>query len=192
MEKLFDPQKTALVVIDLQKWIGNQYAPYSAEQVVSNAAVLADAFREQGSMVALGRVSSKDLKDIPKPKLDTPAPALNLPEGWDEIVPEMRVAATDHIITKKQWGAFYGTELDLQLRRRGIDTIVLCGIATGLGVDTTAREAFMHGYQQIFAIDAMTGFSPADHDYVKGHFFPRIWRPRATPEIISAVSEDNT
>lgn len=108
MEKLFDPQKTALVVIDLQKWLGNQYAPYSAEQVVSNAADLADAFRKQGSMVALVRVSSKDLKDIPKPKLDTPAPALNLPEGWDEIVPEMRVADTDHIITKKQWGPFTG------------------------------------------------------------------------------------
>ncbi|RUT33698.1 hydrolase [Paenibacillus zeisoli] len=192
MEKLFDPQKTALVVIDLQKWLGNQYAPYSAEQVVSNAAVLADRFRKQGSMVALVRVSSKDLKDIPKPKLDTPAPALKLPEGWDEIVPEMRVADTDHIITKKQWGAFYGTELDLQLRRRGIETIVLCGIATGLGVDTTAREAFMHGYQQIFAIDAMTGFSQAEHDYVKGHIFPRIGRIRTTQEIISTFSEERS
>lgn len=68
-------------------------------------------------------------------------------------------------------GAFYGTELDLQLRRRGIDTIVLCGIATELGVDTTAREAFMHGYQLILAIDAMTGFSETGHDYVKISFF---------------------
>lgn len=74
MERLWDPQKTALVVIDLQKWIGNQYAPYSAEQVVSNAAALADTFREQSSMVALVRVSSKDLKDIPRPKLDSPGP----------------------------------------------------------------------------------------------------------------------
>lgn len=98
--------KTALVVIDLQKWIGNQYAPYSAEQVVSNAAALADTFREQSSMVALVRVSSKDLKDIPRPKLDSPGPPLNLPEGWDQIVPEMRVTETDHIITKKQWGLF--------------------------------------------------------------------------------------
>ncbi len=189
MEKLLDPQKTALVVIDLQKWLGNQYAPYSAEQVVSNAAALADAFREQGSMVALVRVSSKDLKDIPRPKLDSPAPPLNLPEGWDQIVPEMRVAETDHIITKKQWGVFYGTELDLQLRRRGIDTIVLCGIATGLGVDTTAREAFMNGYQLILAIDAMTGFSQAEHDHVKNFIFPRIGRVRTTQEIISAFAE---
>ncbi|KEO76346.1 isochorismatase family protein [Paenibacillus polymyxa] len=135
------------------------------------------------------RVSSKDLKDIPRPKLDSPAPPLNLPEGWDQIVPEMRVAETDHIITKKQWGAFYGTELDLQLRRRGIDTIVLCGIATGLGVDTTAREAFMNGYQLILAIDAMTGFSQAEHDHVKNFIFPRIGRVRTTQEIISAFAE---
>lgn len=189
MEKLLDPQKTALVVIDLQKWLGNQYAPYSAEQVISNAAALADAFREQGSMVALVRVSSKDLKDIPRPKLDSPAPPLNLPEEWDQIVPEMRVTETDHIITKKHWGAFYGTELDLQLRRRGIDTIVLCGIATGLGVDTTAREAFMHGYQLILAIDAMTGFSQAEHDHVKNFIFPRIGRIRTTQEIISAFAK---
>ncbi|KAF6577891.1 hydrolase [Paenibacillus sp. EKM212P] len=188
MERLWEPQKTALVVIDLQKWIGNKYAPYSAEQVVSNAAALADTFREQGSMVALVRVSSKDLKDIPRPKLDSPAPPLNLPEGWDQIVPEMRVTETDHIITKKQWGAFYGTELDLQLRRRGIDTIVLCGIATELGVDTTAREAFMHGYQLILAIDAMTGFSETGHDYVKNFIFPRIGRTRTTQEILSALS----
>ncbi|NRD78975.1 hydrolase [Bacillus sp. BRMEA1] len=190
MEKLLHPLKTALVVIDLQKWLGNQYAPYTAEQVVSNAAALADAFREHSSMVALVRVSSKDLKDIPRPQLDSPAPPLNLSEGWDEIVPEMRVAETDHVITKKQWGAFYGTELDLQLRRRGIDTIVLCGIATGLGVDTTAREAFMHGYQLIFAIDAMTGFSQAEHDHVKNYIFPRIGRTRTTKEILSALTED--
>ncbi|GFN32295.1 hydrolase [Paenibacillus xylaniclasticus] len=189
MERLWDPNRTALVVIDLQRWIGNQYAPYSAEQVVSNAAALAETFREQGSMVVLVRVSSKDMKDLPRPKLDSPAPPLNLTEGWDQIVPEMRVAETDHIITKKQWGAFYGTELDLQLRRRGIDTIVLCGIATEFGVDTTAREAFMHGYQLILAIDAMTGFTEAGHEHVTNFIFPRIGRNRTTQDIISALSD---
>jgi len=189
MEQLLDLKKTALVVIDLQKWLGKQYAPYSAEQVISKAADLADAFREQGSMVTLVRVSSKDMKDIPNPKLDMAPPKLNLPSGWDQIVPEMRVRDTDHIITKKQWGAFYGTELDLQLRRRGIDTIVLCGIATGLGVDTTAREAFMHGYNLIFAIDAMTAFTQEEHDHVKNYIFPRIGRIRSTEEIISEIQK---
>jgi nicotinamidase-related amidase len=188
MEKLFDFKKTALVVIDLQKWLGNNYAPYSAEQVISKASALAEAFREKGAFVALVHVSSKDMKDLPNPKLDIAPPPLNLPEGWDEFVPELNVSETDQIMTKKQWGAFYGTDLDLQLRRRGIDTIVLCGIATGLGVDTTAREAFMHGYHLIFSIDAMTGFSQAEHDHVKNVIFPRIGRLRTTGEILDAMN----
>ncbi len=76
----------------------------------------------------------------------------------------------------------------MQLRRRSIDTIVLCGIATGLGVDTTAREAFMFGYNQIFGIDAMTGFSQAEHDHVKNYIFPRIGKIRTTSEIIESIN----
>ncbi|WP_141604034.1 hydrolase [Terrilactibacillus laevilacticus] len=188
MTDLINPKKTALVVIDLQKWLGNQYAPYSAEQVIQNSAALANAFRKEGMFVALVYVSSKDMKDIPNPNLDSVPPKLNLPENWDEFVPELHVSETDHIITKKQWGAFYGTDLDLQLRRRGIDTIVLCGIATGLGVDTTAREAFMHGYNLIFPIDAMTGFTEAEHNHVKNFIFPRIGKIRQTEEILSVIN----
>jgi nicotinamidase-related amidase len=113
---------------------------------------------------------------------------MNLGEGWDKIVPEIGITATDHIITKKQWGAFYGTDLDLQLRRRGIKTIVIGGIASGLGVDTTAREAFQHGYDIIFAIDAMSAFSEAEHNHVQNIIFPRIGRIRTTQAIVSNLN----
>ncbi|MFF2907803.1 hydrolase [Paenibacillus sp. NPDC057934] len=187
MNSLFNPATAALVVIDLQQWLGNQYAPYTSQQVVTNAASLAQAFRQQQSFVVLVHVSSKDMKDLPRPILDQSPPPMNLSEGWDELLPELGVTENDHIVTKKQWGAFYGTDLDLQLRRRGIDTIVLCGIATGLGVDTTAREAFMHGYKLIFAEDAMTGFSEAEHNHVRDYIFPRIGRTRTTKEIIDSM-----
>jgi nicotinamidase-related amidase len=184
---LLDWNKTSLVVIDLQKWIGSQYAPYSAEMVIANSAKLANLFRNKGAFVNLVHVSSKDFKDIPSPKLDITVPRLNLIEGWDEFVPELGVTETDHIISKKQWGAFHGTDLDLQLRRRNIDTIVLCGISSGIGVDTTAREAFQHGYQLIFAIDAMTGFTKAEHEHVRDVIFPRIGRIRTTEEILEGI-----
>ncbi|AJY75678.1 isochorismatase family protein [Paenibacillus beijingensis] len=184
-EHVVDWNTTALVVIDLQKWIGNGYAPYSAGQVIANSAKLADRFRDQGAFVALVHVSSKDFKDMLHPKLDTAPPALNLVEGWDEFVPEIGRTETDHIVAKKQWGAFHGTDLDLQLRRRNIDTIVLCGIASGIGVDTTAREAFQHGYNIIFAIDAMTGFTQPEHEHVRNVIFPRIGRIRTTEEILA-------
>ncbi|MDO3409754.1 isochorismatase family protein [Saccharibacillus sp. CPCC 101409] len=185
-ERLLDWNKTALVVIDLQKWLGTGYAPYSAGQVAANAARLAGRFRDKGAFVVLVHVSSKDLQDMPRPKLDAAPPALNLAAGWDEFLPELAQAPTDHIVSKKQWGAFHGTDLDLQLRRRKIETIVLCGIASGIGVDTTAREAFQHGYDLVFAIDAMTGFTQSEHEHVRDVIFPRIGRIRTTEEIIQA------
>ncbi|WP_247900072.1 hydrolase [Paenibacillus pabuli] len=185
---MFQFPKTALIVIDLQKWLGTQYAPHSAEQVVTRAAAMVQAFREAGAFVGLVRVSTKDFKDMPRPLLDQAPPSLNLVPGWDEIVPEIGVTDTDHLITKRQWGAFYGTDLDLQLRRRGITTIVLCGIASGIGVDTTAREAFAHGYQLIFATDAMTGFSEEEHEHVIKVIFPRIGRIRSTEDILACAA----
>jgi nicotinamidase-related amidase len=79
--------------------------------------------------------------------------------------------------------------LDLQLRRRGIDTIVMYGISTAYGVDTSAREAFQHGYHQIFAIDAMTGFTKEEHEYVKTNIFPQIGRIRSTDEILDSIGK---
>jgi nicotinamidase-related amidase len=187
-----NPQTTALVVIDLQNSVvALEGAPYSTRDVVKNAAKLVNAFRQHGLFVVLVRVGSKDGKDMLRPKADE-APRWasgERPKDGSEIVPEIGVTETDHVITKHQWGAFYGTDLDLQLRRRGIDTIVLCGIATGYGVDTTAREAYQHGYNQVFAIDAMTGLSREEHEYVLKHIFPRIGRSRSTEEIIAAISK---
>jgi len=190
MEPLFNWETAALVVIDLQKGIvGYDLAPYSGAQVVEHAAALVNAFRENGAFVGLVRVSSKDGKDMLRPKLDQEPPQQVRPAGWDEIVPEIGVRESDHLITKKQWGAFHGTELDLQLRRRKIETIVLCGIASGIGVDTTAREAFQHGYQLVFAIDAISGISQAEHDYVSQTIFPRIGRIRTTEQILQTAGK---
>ncbi|WP_127529925.1 isochorismatase family protein [Paenibacillus kobensis] len=185
---LFQLPKTALIVIDLQQWLGNSYAPHSKEQVISRAAAMVQSFREAGAFVGLVRVSTKDFKDMPRPLLDQAPPPFNLVPGWDEIVPEIGVTDSDHLITKRQWGAFYGTDLDQQLRRRGITTIVLCGIASGIGVDTTAREAFAHGYQVVFAMDAMTGFSEAEHEHVRQIIFPRIGRIRTTEDILACAA----
>lgn len=80
------------------------------------------------------------------------------------------------MIGKRQWGAFYGTDLDLQLRRRGIDTILLIGIATNIGVESTVRDAFERGYQQVFVEDAMASLSPDEHASTVRTVVPRIGR----------------
>ncbi len=94
----------------------------------------------------------------------------------------------DIIITKRHWGAFHGTELDLQLRRRGIKNIVLCGISTNIGVESTAREAYQNGYNQIFVEDAMGAMNREEHDATVKNIFPRIGLVRKTSDVLGMLS----
>ncbi len=91
-------------------------------------------------------------------------------------------------MTKRQWGAFYGTDLELQLRRRGIDTIILCGISTNIGVESTARNAWELGFNLVIAEDACSAASTEQqHRAASTHIFPRIGRVRSTEEILAAL-----
>ena len=191
MELELEPARTALVVIDLQRGIvAMPTAPRSSAEVVTRAVQLAAALRAAGGIVVLVHVTpSPDGKDGLRPVTDAPAQAggRSLPPDWAEFVPELEPQAGDIIITKRQWGAFYGTELDLQLRRRGIDTIVLCGISTSIGVESTARDAFERGYNQIFVEDAMAAREAAEHAHTVATLFPRIGRVRSTEEVLAAL-----
>jgi nicotinamidase-related amidase len=190
-ELTIEKSTTALVVIDLQKGIvGMTTEPHPANTVVANAAKLADAFRKNGMLVVLVRVTPlADGKDALKPLADNPA-QWNQPRSvdWADITPELGPKPGDLLITKRQWGAFHGTELDLQLRRRGAQTIVLCGISTNIGVESTARFAFEYGYQQIFAEDATTARSKDEHEHTMKSTFARIGRIRKTEDILGALS----
>jgi len=179
---------TALVVIDLQVGIVNrETSPFTSEEVVANASRLINEFTQKGAFVVLVKVSTLDGKDMLKPNTDSEVNPVQFPKGWDAFVPELINVKNAHHIIKRNWGAFYGTDLDLQLRRRGIDTIVLCGVSTSIGVDTTAREAFQHGYNQIFSTDAMTAITKEEHDYVCKYIFPRIGKLRTTQEIVLSL-----
>ncbi|PRS01917.1 isochorismatase [Bacillus atrophaeus] len=163
-------RKTALVLIDLQK--GNVPVDRSGK-VVPNGFV---------------KVAFHDGTDALKPETDAPQQASGeQPPDWAEFVPEIGVTENDYTVTKRQWSAFFGTDLDLQLRRRGMDTIVLYGIATNIGVESTAREAFQLGYQQIFITDAMAAFSEEQHESTLRVIFPGIGKSRTTEEFLTQV-----
>lgn len=118
---------------------------------------------------------------------ETFARPANAAADWADFVPEMTPKESDVVITKRQWGAFYGTDLELQLRRREIDTIVLCGIATDYGVESTARFAYEYGFQQIFPEDAMTSRSQEQHSAAVNFVLKRIGRVRKTQEILESI-----
>ena len=185
-----DAAKTALVVIDLQRGIvGFPAAPNEPSDVVARAAEIASAMRAAGGLVVLVHVTpSADGGDALHPITDAAPMARGpVPQGWSDIVPELGPEPGDIVITKRQWGAFYGTELDLQLRRRGIGTIVLCGISTTMGVESTARDAFERGCDQVFVEDAMSAREAAEHANAVATVFTRIGRVRSTAEVLAAL-----
>jgi nicotinamidase-related amidase len=184
-----DPQSTALVLIDLQKGIaGPGRAPYASEDVVAKAKFLAERFRAAGSPVFLVHVHwAKDYSDALNQPVDQPAqlPAGGLPEGWFDFVDDLPQPG-DIIIHKRNWGAFHGTDLDLHLRRRGIQTIVLGGIATNFGVESTARDAWERNYTLVVAEDACTTNSAEAHAASFKYIFPRISRVVKSEDVTLA------
>lgn len=187
-----DPIRTALVAIDLQKGIvANNTAPHAPTQVVAHSRAIADALRAAGGVVVLVTVDfHKGFVDALAQPADLASPRSpdGPPADFAQIVSDLGAQDGDLRIVKRQWGAFHGTELDLQLRRRGIDTIILTGIATHMGVESTARSAWEHGYRLILAEDAMASFSDMLHGFPIAHVFPRLGHVRATQEIVAALS----
>jgi nicotinamidase-related amidase len=186
-----NPRQTAIVVIDLQKGIaGREGAPVPTATVIANTARLLAAARGAGAQPVLVHVGgSTDGADRLHPIADQAMRFRGaLPPDWSELIPELDRQPNDIVILKRQWGAFYGTDLDLHLRRRHLNTIVLCGIATEFGVESTARDAYERGFELIFAQDAMTGMHAESHVNSIERIFPRMGRVRSTEEIVAALN----
>jgi nicotinamidase-related amidase len=177
---------TALILIDLQKGIvGRPTAPYSFESVLAKGKELAGRFRAAKAPVVLVNVAfSPDFADALKLPADRPSPAPTggFQEGWAELVDGL-AAPSDLRVTKRQWGAFYGTDLDLQLRRRHVTSVVIGGIATNMGVESTARAAHEHGYAVVLVEDAASSRTAEMHAFAFGHIFPLFSRVAKTDEI---------
>jgi len=178
-----NPKDTALVLIDLQKGVlAMPVAPHAAADVYQRSKDLARRFRESGALVIWVRVSfATNLADAFRPPVDQPTPYAALPPGWDEL-PEP-LPPEDLLITKRNWGAFHGTEMDLQLRRRGIRRIVLGGIATNIGVESTARSAAEHGYELVIPEDLCGAMNAEVHGASFRYIFPRLARVTTSEAI---------
>ncbi len=181
-----DPKTSALVLIDLQHGIlARETAPRSAAEVLKTGKALAERFRAAQAPVALVRVDwSHDFADFPPGAADEPMarPAGGLPPGFTDLADGL-AEPSDIPIVKRQWGAFTGTELDLQLRRRGVRSIALAGIATNFGVESTARHAWELGYDVVIVEDACASLSAEAHAFAVSTIFPRIARVAASTAL---------
>lgn len=186
-----DPRTTALVLIDVQKGtLTLPIGPHAPATVIANSVHLANGFSQKGATIVLVRVSfSKDYTDKPGGMTDMPMviPPGDLPADWSEFPAEIASIQPDVVITKRQWSAFYGTELDLQLRRRGIVHVVIGGLMTNFGVESTARDAWQHNYQAIVAEDASSSLGEELHRFAIKNTLPRVSQVRSTAEIIAGL-----
>ncbi|HEX8829168.1 MAG TPA: hydrolase [Xanthobacteraceae bacterium] len=183
-----DP-KSALVVIDMQKGIVGLPTVHPVGEVTRNVVRLVDSFREKRRPVVLVHVGwGPDRADALKTRTQMPMPASSLPPDFFEFIDDLRADhRRDILVHKRQWGAFYGTDLDLQLRRRGITNIVLCGISTSIGVESTARDAWERSYNLTFASDAMTDMNADAHERSLSIIFPRIGEIGTTDEVLAKL-----
>ncbi|EFH80015.1 isochorismatase family protein [Ktedonobacter racemifer] len=184
-------EKIALVLIDLQNgFAGIPTTPHSMEEVIANSIKLAETFRQQALPVMLVHVTySPDGGDMFVPRTDTESTTRrSLGADWDQLVREIGQQGNDIVVPKRSWSAFHGTSLDMHLRRRGITEIVLAGIMTSIGVESTAREAHDHGYHQIFVEDAMSDRSEESHQHTISRIFPHIGRVKSTEEVLSLLA----
>ena len=183
-----DP-KTALVVIDLQKGLAALPTVHPTRDVIANAARLADAFRHAGLPVVLVTVAlSVDGGDRFRGRTEVPPRAMPVTPDFSELVPELGTKPGDILITKRQPNAFYGTELDLQLRRRQMTGIVLVGVSTSSGVDGTARAAYERAYNVTFASDAISDLDATTHEHVMKKVFPRLGEIDTTDALLALLA----
>ena len=176
-----DPD-TALLVIDLQKGILSYPTVHPIHEVLRQASALADAFRRRGLPVVLVNVSG----GAPG-RTEQTRPRGPFPEGFADLAPELNQQPQDHLVTKQTWGAFTGTDLAARLQGLGVTQVVLAGVATSIGVESTARHAYELGFNVALAVDAMTDTNPEAHAHSVTRIFPRLGETGTAREIIDLL-----
>jgi nicotinamidase-related amidase len=177
-----DPN-SALIVVDLQKGIVGAPLVHPVAAVIAQARKLIDAFHERALPVALVNVAG----GAPG-RTEQPPHIAAPPQGWTDLIPELDRREGDIVVTKRTWGAFASTDLERQLKSRGVTQVVIVGVATGTGVESTARQAYEAGFNVTLAIDAMTDRRAEAHDYSVRNVFPRLGETGASQEIIDLLA----
>lgn len=177
-----DPN-TALLVVDLQKGVVGSPVNHPVREVVERARALIEAFRGRGLPVVLVNVAG----GAPGRTEQPPRHSGPLTEGFTDFIPELGQQPGDIVVTKRTWGAFATTDLDARLRAAGVTQVVVVGVATGTGVEATARQAYEQGFNVTLAIDAMSDARPGAHDYSINNVFPRLGETGTSQEVIDLL-----
>lgn len=176
-----DPN-TALIVVDLQKGLVGAPFIHPIDKVVERSGALLHAFRERGLPVVLVNVAGGAPGRTERPRRGGPFPA-----GWTDLIAELEQQPGDIVVTKRTWGAFVSTDLEDRLKALGVTQVVITGVATGTGVESTARQAYELGFNVTLAVDAVTDGRPEAHEYSIKHVFPKLGETGTAQDIIDLL-----
>jgi nicotinamidase-related amidase len=179
-----DPN-TALIVIDLQKGLVDGSFIHPICEVIDRTRELIDVFRAKNLPVVLVNVAGR----APGRTEEGPRSSLSFSEGWIDLLPQLDRQPSDIVVTKRTWGAFATTDLECQLKARGVTQVVVTGVATSGGVEATARQAYEQGLNVTLALDAMTDTRQDAHEYSVRNVLPRVGETGSTQEIISLLDK---
>jgi nicotinamidase-related amidase len=174
--------KSALLVVDLQKGIVGMPVVHPIADVVNNAARLADAFRKCLPVVLI------NVDGLAPGRTEQARRVTEFPAGWTDLIPELNRQPGDHVVTKRTWGAFTNTDLEKYLKQAGVTQVVVSGVATTAGVESTARHAHELGFNVALAVDAMTDMNADAHHNSITRIFPRMGETGTTREIIDLLN----
>ncbi len=175
---------SALIVIDLQKGIVGLPTAEPAADIVHRAAQLANAFRAHDLPVVLVNVDG-----AAPGRTDAGPSKFSMTSEWAELVPELGKAKSDHLVTKQRRGAFIGTDLHEYLTSHGVTQVVFAGIATSIGVESSARSASDLGYHVVFVTDAMTDLTMENHRHAVEKIFPRLGETATTADVLALMKK---
>ena len=179
-----DPN-TALIVIDLQQGIVNGSFVHPIGEIIDRTRALIDFFRARNLPVVLVNVDGR-----PPGRTELgPRSNTSFSDGWTDLLPQLDRQKGDIVVTKRSWGAFATTDLERQLKARGVTQVVVTGVATSAGVEATARQAWEHGFNVTLALDAMTDIREEAHRHSIKNVFPRIGETGFTQEIIALLEK---
>ena len=177
----------ALIVIDLQNGIVTLPTVHPIGEVVKHARTLADAFRQRRLPVVLVNVTG----GAPG-RTEQPRHRGEIPAGWSDFIPELNHQLGDQVVTKRTWGAFTKTGLEEYLKTLGVTQVVIAGVSTSAGVESTARQAHESGFNVTLALDAMTDTNADAHINSIRRIFPRLGETSTTQEILDLLKGVDT
>lgn len=170
--------------------------------VVANAEALIVAARRGGALVAHahadhaagGATAARTIRDtdnrlqpIDPDDRESHRPVIEAGTPGARIIRELTPEDGDLLVPKHRWSAFHGTYLDTALRARGVDTVILSGGSTDVGIASTAFAGRDLGYNLVIASDACTSPEEDNHTQFMKRIFPRMSRVRTTAQILAML-----